>query len=304
MKQITDDVDFLEFLGLEERQYIAPASNFADRVRDRFRDGVIAIGETLPWQKTHDRVRLRPGEVSLWAGINGHGKSLILGQVLLWLRSNVLIASLEMKPEATLSRMVRQALGHPNPTDQYISQFFSLTENLWIYDQTDTSKPERILGMCYYAAKELGVNHIMLDSLMKCGIAPDDYPRQKDFVDRLCWCAKANDIHIHLVHHVRKSEREGKEPDKFDIKGAGEIADLVDNVFIPHRNKDKERKTETGKPVEKMMPDETVMVAKQRHGEWEGKIALWFHKPSTQFVSGPDSPAMPWRVETRYPEAM
>ena len=302
MNPITDDIDFLSFLGLEERQYIEPAAKFRDRVSDRFRHGFSVTGETLPWKKTHELVRLRPGEVSLWAGINGHGKSLILGQVLLWLQSNVLIASLEMKPEATLSRMVRQALGSNNPTDKFIDQFFRLTENIWIYDQTDTSKPERILGMCYYAAKELGINHIMIDSLMKCGIAPDDYPRQKDFVDRLCWCAKSTDTHIHLVHHVRKSEREGKEPDKFDIKGAGEIADLVDNVFIPHRNKDKERKRETGKPVEKMMPDETLMVAKQRHGEWEGKIALWFHAASTQFVSGPDAMSMPWRYETRYPQ--
>ena len=36
-------------------------------------------------------------------------------------------------------------------------------------------------------------------------------------------------------------------------------------------------------------------IAKQRHGEWEGTFGLWFHKPSTQFVSGPDCLSMSWR---------
>ena len=55
MKPITDDIDFLQFLGLEERQYIAPASDFADRVQRRFRDGVIETGETLPCLSVLDR---------------------------------------------------------------------------------------------------------------------------------------------------------------------------------------------------------------------------------------------------------
>jgi hypothetical protein len=35
-------------------------------------------GLTLPWLKTHDLIRLRDGEVSVWGGINGHGKALCL----------------------------------------------------------------------------------------------------------------------------------------------------------------------------------------------------------------------------------
>ena len=35
-------------------------------------------GMTLPWKKTHDLIKLREGEVSIWAGVNGHGKALSL----------------------------------------------------------------------------------------------------------------------------------------------------------------------------------------------------------------------------------
>jgi twinkle protein len=298
MKPISDDIDFLKFLGLQERQFIEPTKTFVDEIKERFAKGFEVKGEKLPWPKTHDKVGLRRGEVSIWAGVNGHGKSLLLGQVILWLPRDIkcLIASLEMKPAATLERMCRQSLGGGVPTEQYVEEFTSKTDNIFIYDQTDTVKPERILGMCHYAAKELGITHIMLDSLVKCGISPEDYPRQKEFIDRLCWCAKSENIHIHLVHHIRKGSSENVRPDKFDIKGAGEITDLVDNVFIVHRNKAKERNTEKVSPDPEIakQSDQTLRVAKQRHGEWEGTFGFSFHRASTQFVSGPDCLPLRW----------
>lgn len=290
MKPLPTDIDFLSFLGLQEYQYIQPAANYFDEVIEREKFGLSIAGESLPWEKTYDTVRLRPGEVTIWAGVNGHGKSLMLGQVLLWLESETLIASLEMKPAATLQRMCHQALGNSNPSDEFIRLVQRETGNIWIYDETSKVNPERILGMCVYAATELKIKHIMIDSLMKCGINPDDYNRQKDFIDRLCWCAKTYDTHIHLVHHIRKSDREGQVPDKFDIKGAGEITDLADNVFLVHRNKDKENNENAAK----MLPDQYLIIAKQRHGEWEGRIGLYFHKPSQQYTHSPDYPER-WR---------
>ena len=298
MKQLSTNIDYLQFLGLQERQYIETTRYFLSEVKDRIENGIDSIGDNLPWPKTHGKIGLRPGEVSLWAGINGHGKSLILSQVLLWLpsKTKILMASLEMKPAATIERMCRQSLGNASMSAYHVDKFCELTENFFIYDQTDTVEAERILGMVHYAAKELGTEHIMIDSLMKCGIAPDDYTKQKDFVDRLCWAAKTHNIHIHLVHHIRKGDKESKRPDKFAIKGAGEISDLVDNVFIVHRNKIKEREAEKKLPKQDIMdkPDETITVDKQRHGEWEGTFGFWFHKASTQFLSHPEAFPLRW----------
>ena len=147
MKPISDDIDFLKFLGLREQQYIEPTKTFADEIKERFSTGFEVKGEKLPWKKSHEKVGLRQGEVSIWAGINGHGKSLILGQVLLWLPRDIkcLIASLEMKPAATLERMCRQSLGGGVPTDQYIDEFIGKTDNIFIYDQADTVEPEQMV---------------------------------------------------------------------------------------------------------------------------------------------------------------
>lgn len=292
------DKDFLDFKGQEESQYITPANHFVDIAIESFEDGDKMSGLQLPWAKTVGRFQLRKGEVTLWAGINGHGKSQLLGQVCALTLPNAkwLVASLEMPVRATLNRMLKQMSGFSNPSQQHIKDLLKTTDGrLWIYNQLDTIPSERIIAMVHYAATKLKVEHVILDSLVKCGLGVDDYNKQKEFVDRLCWAAKSLNIHIHLVHHVRKSEREGKVPDKFDIKGAGEITDLVDNVCIVHRNKDKEAKVRDGKPFDKLDPDTRLIVAKQRHAGIEDKFALYFHFESQQFISGPD--ARPFHVD-------
>ena len=293
------DSDFIEFLGTQESQYIIKASEVTQEVLDRLSGKVQQTGDLLPWSKTHNCVALRPGEVSLWMGINGHGKSMFTGMVCAWGLQNKkwLIASMEMKPSATMYRMTRQIAGTRSVDPRYATQFMTWTDNrLWIYDQVDTVKPDRILGMVHYAAQELGINHIVIDSLIKCGIPKDRTEEQASFVDRLCWAAKSNDIHIHLVHHVRKGEKESQIPDKFDARGAAEVTDLVDNVFIAHRNKEKERKAQIEGVVDDSQPDCTLRVAKQRHGEWEGDFKFWFHADSMQYTADHRKMVIPFNM--------
>jgi twinkle protein len=141
-----------------------------------------------------------------------------------------------------------------------------------------------MIGVVHLAAQKYCIKHEFIDSLVKCGIDQDDYPAQKRFVDSLCWAAKANNIHIHLIHHIRKGDTEKNKPGKFDVKGAGEITDLVDNVFIVYRNKRKEERVRNNEDVGDDIPDALVICEKQRHGEWEGNILLWVHKKSMQFL--------------------
>jgi twinkle protein len=39
---------------------------------------------------------------------------------------------------------------------------------------------------------------------MKCVSGEDDYNSQKSFVDELTALARDHNVHIHLVHHIRK----------------------------------------------------------------------------------------------------
>lgn len=306
--QILLDEDVLDVIGEQQSQYISKPSDWTQGVIDIFDGKPSLAGDFLPWTKTHNLFAFRPGEVTIWGGFNGHGKSQVLGQVCAWnLQKKWLIASMEMNPESTMARMVRQTAGCKDVAHRFINKFMGWTDNrLWIYDQTDTVASERILGVVLYAAKKLGVNHVVIDSLMKCGfrggkdkIACD----QVAFVDRLCWAAKTNNIHIHLVHHMRKGEGNTSEfqcPGKHDFRGQGELVDLVHNAIVCHRNKGKEDimsgNNEVKKTKVRSMPDQLLNIVKQRNGEWEGKINLWYHPDSFQYLPTQSRQAMSYNL--------
>lgn len=236
-------------------------------------------GATLPWSKTHHTIRLRSGEVSLWSGINGHGKSMMTTHVALDLvaqNERTVIASLEMAPIKTLKRMARQAIGSAHPAETALVEFVGwLARRLWLYDQHGRADPVFILKVIRYAALEVKAKHFFLDSLMMVTKGEEDYDGQKDFVTELCAIAHDTGIHIHLVHHTRKLKDETEIPGKFDAKGSGSITDQVDNVFTVWRNKKKESDRQAGQ-VDESKPDAVLVCDKNRHGEWEGLIKLWF----------------------------
>jgi twinkle protein len=249
----------------------------------RLLNGGELVGDTLPWRKTQANFRFRAGEVTVWHGINGHGKSAITTQVALWLAIHGIkscLASFEMLPERTLMRMVKQAAGNPSPSDSFVRDFFfGLCQSIWIYDHRGRVDPKMLFRAMRFAAEKKGTTHFFIDSLMKCCPKEDDYGAQSDFVNSLCDVAHETGNHVHLVHHVRKGEDEKRPPGKFDAKGTGAITDQVDNVLGVWRNKAKEREREecqkVGAAFNDDSPDFLLICDKQRNGGWEGNWALW-----------------------------
>jgi len=284
-----DDIDW-ELYEKESApsRKIKEKSYYAEEIKKYFEGSLISRGSYLPWDKHGIFVGLRPSEVSVWAGVNGHGKSLLLGQCVLSLieqGQKCLIASFEMRPEITLARMARQATGMKIPSPLALDQFHQWKkDHLYLLDHHGMIGATEMLAVCRYAAQELKVQHIVIDSLMKCVKGEDDFNGQKDFVNTLCSIAQDTGLHIHLVHHMRKGTDEKHLPGKFDLKGSGSITDQVDNVFIVFRNKIKEvERRETG-ATDEAIADAFLICEKQRNGEWEGKIPLWFEPDSQQYV--------------------
>lgn len=290
MNLIPDDIDFEGYFAenADEGAKVKPAGEWVNEVIDRFYgDASPANWTHTGFEKTRDKFAFRQGEVSIWAGVNGHGKTTFLSHAMLNVMADgakVCLMSLEMKPAETMAKMTRQALGLDSPSIAFIKSFHRWTDNrLWIYDHLGRLAPTRALAVATYVRKELGIEHLVIDSLMKCGVGVDDYTAQKDFVDGLCAIARDTGLHIHLVCHMRKGENERMAPGKFDVKGAGEITDLVDNVLIVWKNIGKQP-TKPNEATDETKPDAFVRVAKQRHHSWEGSFAFWFDKDSQQFL--------------------
>jgi twinkle protein len=243
----------------------------------------------------------------MWAGQNGHGKTDITTQVALSLvgqGEKVCVASFEMKPVTTIGRMVRMfSMTNPFSPEYQNGEGLKVLDTLyddfgewttgrmWLYDQTGTAYPQTVLGMVKYCAKELGITHIFIDSLMKCVKAEDDYNAQKDFIDQLCAIAKDCDIHVHVVHHLKKPAKEGDMPDKHDTKGSGAITDQLDNLFMVWRNKPKEDdiRAKGSMSTKQTEPDSFLICRKQRNyeGNADGEplISLWRHRDAGNYVA-------------------
>lgn len=309
-----DEIDFAAYeQETDAQQKVKPAGLWIQELMDRIKSPIKPVQAVMPWRKTHSMVQFRPGEVTVWGGANGNGKSLVTGQVGLSLCAQgekVCIASFEMKPSKTLERMGRQFSGF-NPNDPAFAgsdaatqelldvyrQFKEWTDGrLWLYDQQGTVTTRQVCAVVRYCAKERGITHFFVDSLMKCVSGEDDYNGQKQFVDELTSIARDNGIHVHLVHHIRKPTDESHKPTKYDYKGSGAITDQVDNVISVWRNKAKEKKRDEDKQVDEKEPDALLICDKQRNGEWEGSIGLWFDRASMQYVGGPgDEPLLMYR---------
>lgn len=277
-------VDFKAYLEgrAEAEEAIRPADSFIEALHDKVLGKTAEVGATLPWAYTHDKFRLRPGEVTLWFGQNGHKKSMATGFVAVNLMAQghkCAIASFEMSPVSTLGRMMPQAHGKHCYTTKQADEFIGWCEGkLWIYDKRGTVKQDAVIGAVYYCAEQLGVTHFFVDSLMKCVRGEDDYNGQKGFVDALCAAATETKVHVHLIHHSKKPLDPKAPPGKYDAKGSGSITDQVDNVVsvfqIPEEGKERDS------------PDHCFTFSKQRNAStgWEGRCATWFDKDSLQFL--------------------
>lgn len=253
----------------------------------------------LPCKKNRDDIEFREGELVIANGINGHGKSQWVNQACIEAMRHgrkCVIASMEMKPSKTLARMVRQLTGIERPTKEYTGQALNwLLDKCYMFDCLGTAKFDHMLSVFEYAARRYGVKVFVVDSLMKCGVGPDDYNGQIKVLDRLCDFKNEFDATVILVTHSRKGESEHQPPGKFDVKGSGGITDLADVVLTVWRNKRKEEKLQSGDMSEADHPDCLVVCTKQRNGSgWEGHIPYWFDRASLQYVSGPDSKVFPY----------
>lgn len=287
---IRDTLDLSAYLEPEQSYQIRPAHEFTEAALDILAGRAAVKGLPLPWAKAAHLLAFRPAEVTVWTGFKGHGKSMMLSQVCLhalYQGERVLIISPEFRPEAVLARKLRQAAATNAPAEAYARRFLRWAGDgrLYLFDNQGSLNPETVTSVIRYAVDRHQVTHVVVDSLMKCGIPPDDFARQKRFVDDLQSIAHQTGIHLHLVAHARKSENDEKPARLHDVKGASELCDMAENVVSTWKNKRKLEAASRGDKSKDNDPDALLIVDSQRNGEgWTGAIQLWFDQPSFQFI--------------------
>jgi twinkle protein len=305
-----DDIDFAAYEGMTEAKVkVRPASAWADDLRKQFE--AQERGNTDPSMtstKLRGGLHFRAGEVTVWAGFNGHRKSMFAGQVALDLVAagqRVLVASFEMSPERTLGRMARQAAAKRYPSPAWLDAFTRWTDGrLWLFDHMGRVNASRCLAVCRYFADELKGQHVFIDSLMMVCASEDTFDEQKQFVTDLCRLAQETGLHVHLVAHCRKPHTTGEDrpPTKYDVRGTSAISDQASNVVTVWANKAKRKALEAnpGDEATIVQPDALVGVEKQRNGAWEGSVKLWFDEMSYRFVDHQTAAVEPYAIEVAF----
>ena len=258
------------------------------------------------------------GELSVWTGKRGIGKSTILSQLLLEAidqRHKVCAYSGELDRAQFREWAYLQAAGPDNiayrddpltgkrlPTvnpqvDKLISEW--LHERFWLFDLERNTRhdPEAILSQFAYAKMRYNADVFLVDNIMSVDF---DYKRDADFnrvqsqfTQTLAAFAKRQHVHVHLVVHPRKSSS-GKpgQVTADDVHGSGDITNRADNVFFLTTHV----VGETQKP----------MLVTLKNRDFGSKINQWldFDKKSRRFFpdGGDPKKALGWEMAARQME--
>ena len=230
-------IDYDAFATLDVAEELAHASldkitapgDLVDRaltMRDRATSGI-----EMPWSKLKNLFNLRPGELVLLGGMSGHGKSAVAVQLALHAVTQSKpsgegyragICSLEMPAEYAFHQMSQIAGCIKEPHEHWMRRVgYYLNDKMFFYDKVDSMSPTECLQMAIGMRKFHGVDLLVIDGLMMIGL-DDDLQQQKIFTQRLAEVAKAFDICIMLIAHLRKpggAEGERKPPTKHDFLG-------------------------------------------------------------------------------------
>lgn len=239
----------------------------------------------------------RAGELSVWTGKRGSGKSTILGPILLEsvdFGMPVCAYSGELVAWRFKSWVMQQAAG----PDHVVSMYDELTGRnyydvppetaqkidawwrgkFFLYDNkiADANDENSIMSVFEYALHKHNCRIFMADNLMTVRFAQmgdkDYYRAQSRFVNRLSEFAKKHGVHVHLVAHPRKGN---KIDDGDDVSGSGDIVNLADNAFAMERLSEKEI-AENGFAA-------GLQVLKNREMGKIVKIMLDYDEPSRRF---------------------
>ena len=279
-----DSIEWEKWLKPDDHTRIIPAEALGERGKASILLGDEAEqGLTLPWESTKGKVIIKDGKLVVWAGWSRHGKTQLLKQLMLHGIAGgerPLIASMEEEVLELWKDMAWIACREKSPRVKELDAFVSFVGGkLWLYDQQGQIDPKRMQAVIRYAACELKITQVVVDSLMMLALDRDDYEAQARFVGELKSVAKDTGVTVHLVAHMRK--RDGKGGDEqpgtlHDISGGHEIGSKADYVFIVWR--DVHRKDTNTPPA-------ILKVEKQRGRiNWLGTLGLHFHEGSRQFV--------------------
>ncbi len=199
---------------------------------------------------------LRTGEVTIYTGSAGSGKSTVLMQMALEVmeqEKRVLIYTPELKNSQFKRWTVKQMLGELlenkllkkydelEDSNKYeVKKEYTDKMSLWLDKRMNlissnvTKSKIEMIKTIKRDIKRYNSKFIIIDNLMKIQFDDNNLnEEQKDFVSQLSDIAKQFDVSINLVAHPKKHEMNF--PNQYDVSGSSNMTNLVDNIYYFRR---------------------------------------------------------------------
>lgn len=276
-------------------------------VKNRMMSGILSLDYCLGG--------FRGGELSVWTGKRGEGKSTWLGQVLneaVNQGKRVCVYSGELRKELFKLSVMTQAAGPdyvipvPDPstgrTEYTVKPEVLNRLNDWWRDrflitdiqQANAHDEDNILRLFEYANRKYGCDVFLVDNIMTAKLSRERemglWRAQSAFTQRLSAFSKKNGVHVHLVAHPKKTGE--REISADDVAGTADITNLADNVFSVERI-----------PEDKIGPDgfsTRIKIIKNRRNGTMATIGLNFEETSRRFYEPGGNPRKRYTWEAEW----
>ena len=281
------NLDYAEEMSHAALNTLTAPGDLVDRalvMQDRATSGI-----KMPWSQLSGLYTMRPGELVLLAGGSGHGKSALANQLALHAVTQTrpdgepyraAIASLELPAEYVFHQMASIAGTVSEPSEHWMRRVgYYLNERMVFVDRVDSMSPMEALQTAIGLRKFYGTDLFVLDGLMMIGLG-DELEQQKIFTQKLAEVAKAFDMCIVLICHMRKpsgGENANRMPSAHDLLGSSNILNVASSCLLVHRDKELMYRINAGEEVDPTHPHTRLIVAKQRYAPYEGITRYWSH---------------------------
>ncbi|WP_409229067.1 DnaB-like helicase C-terminal domain-containing protein [Gudongella sp. SC589] len=204
------------------------------------------------------------GQLVIWTGYNGSGKSTILSNIILngiEAGHRTFVYSGELPKEDFKEWMDLQLSGSkyltsydcpvkkqniPIPDSKYYNYLDAFYQDMiYLFDTEDYATDNNIISAMEYMAKREGINVFVVDNMLTMNITGqgDNNEKQAKLIIKLKAFARRFNAVVHLVAHPRKPALGQKRVDKYSVSGTANITDLADRVIGFHRLTAEEKQT-------------------------------------------------------------
>lgn len=246
-----------------------------------------------------------PGELVVWTGYTGGGKSTFISNILSTTIENhkSFIYSGELPSEDLKETMDLQILGRdhiksiscpvkgePIPTAD--PELFEDLDNYYrekafLFDSGDYATDKDVLKAMEYMSKRENCKIFVIDNLMVVPLTDsgDQLEKTGKFISRLKAFARNQNVTVHLVAHPRKPAGDQNRMDVYSVAGTSNIVNLADRVIVIHRINDKDREQE---PVLENFDTILTIEKDRKYGIFKHDINFRFDRTTKRFFTDPE----------------